>query len=327
MDSMVASMSDTPAPRHDDGWERVTPPVSAHGESPVWRGIEDRLYWVDIGLQRMWRLHVPSGRTEFWELPATPGAIAPCRRGGWLVALRDGIYHTPQWRMPLERIADAPYDQRRIRFHDGRCDPWGRFWIGSCVETRDQPDGALYCLRARDRQRPELALMQAGVHSSNGLAWAPDGKLLYWADTAGHTVYTLPMVTAGQWPPVLGMRLPLKHFPAKPVDWVFEHALGADYGGRPDGAAVDSAGHYWVAMYEGARVVCLNSRGDILVDLPLPAQCPTMVCFGGQDLRTLYVTTARQHRTAPELAHYPDSGAVFARRVAVPGLPPATYWD
>lgn len=326
-------MATTPPPDADGdaagmgGWTCLTPPVCAHGESPVWRGLEDRLYWIDAGLQRLWRLHVPSGRSEFRELPQAPGALVPCRRGGWLIALRDGIYHLSDWNLPLERIADAPYDTRRVCFNDGKCDPWGRFWVGSSVDARDRPDAALYCLRARDRQRPELALIQSGVYTFNGLAWAPDGKLLYWADSHGHAVYTLPMVSAGQWPPVLGMRLLLKRFDARPADWRFEQDLGQGYGGRPDGAAIDSAGNYWVAMFEGARVLCLSPSGQILADWPVPAQCPTMVCFGGPDLRTLFVTTARQRRSAAELAHYPHSGAVFARRVVTPGLPPATYWD
>lgn len=301
-----------------DGWRAVSAPVCARGESPVWRGLEDRLYWLDSGLNRLWRLHLPSGRSEWIELPATPGALAPCRQGGWLLALRDGLYHLPQWQMPLERLAEAPYDTRRLRFHDGKCDPWGRFWIGSGVEADERPDGGLYCLRARDRQRPELALILSGIGRASGLAWPPDGKWLYCADSGARTVYTLPMNRAGQWPPALGMRLILKRF---------ETASGHADGGRPAGAAVDSAGNYWVAMDDGGRVVCLSPTGHVLADWPLPARCPTGLCFGGRDLRTLFVTTAREHRSAAELSQYPDSGAVFARPVPLAGLPPATYWD
>ena len=94
-----------------------------------------------------------------------------------------------------------------------------------------------------------------------------------------------------------------------------------DYGGRPDGAAVDAEGCYWVAMFEGARLLRLSPSGEILREVRLPVQCPTMPCFGGADLRTLYVTTATENRPAEELAAQPWAGSVLALRVDVPGLP------
>jgi sugar lactone lactonase YvrE len=95
----------------------------------------------------------------------------------------------------------------------------------------------------------------------------------------------------------------------------------ARYGGRPDGAAVDAEGCYWVAMFEGARVLRLSPAGEVLAELKLPVRCPTMPCFGGADLRTLYITTARENRSADELAREPWAGCVLQCRVDVPGLP------
>jgi sugar lactone lactonase YvrE len=95
----------------------------------------------------------------------------------------------------------------------------------------------------------------------------------------------------------------------------------ARYGGRPDGAAMDSEGHYWVAMFEGARVLRLAPDGRVVQELALPVRCPTMPCFGGADLRTLYLTTSRQNRPADELAREPLAGCVLQCRVDVPGLP------
>jgi sugar lactone lactonase YvrE len=94
-----------------------------------------------------------------------------------------------------------------------------------------------------------------------------------------------------------------------------------DYGGRPDGAAVDVEGAYWVAMFEGARLLRLSPQGEVLQTLALPVQCPTMPCFGGDDLRTLYITTSRNGRPADELARQPWAGCVLTLRVEVPGLP------
>jgi sugar lactone lactonase YvrE len=94
---------------------------------------------------------------------------------------------------------------------------------------------------------------------------------------------------------------------------------------RPDGGAVDSDGCYWSAFYRGGRVVRFSPQGRLLEEHPLPAMCPTMCAFGGPDLRTLYVTTARQHRDADELARLPRSGGIFAMRVATPGLAEPHY--
>ena len=93
------------------------------------------------------------------------------------------------------------------------------------------------------------------------------------------------------------------------------------YGGRPDGAAVDSEGAYWVAMFEGQRLLRIAPDGQPLLEVALPVRCATMPCFGGADLKTLYLTTARENRPAAELARQPMAGCVLHMRVAVPGLP------
>ena len=308
-------------------WQRVTDTLHALGESPFWHPQEERLYWVDIALQHVWRHHVPSQHTERWELPQTPGAIAPCRSGGLLLALRDGIYRASGWGDLPQLLVRAPYDTERLRFNDGKCDPWGRFWVGTYVETRDKPDGALYCLQTMGRGQPELHEVARGVMASNGLAWSPDGHTLYWADTARHEVNTRAVLSDGHWPPELAPAMLFAHRARKPEGWTYDLHHGEGYQGRPDGAAVDQVGNYWVALYEGARLACYAPDGRLLKEIATPAQCPTMVCFGGRDLRTLYLTTARQHRSPAELARFPDSGGVFALRVETPGLPVNPYWD
>lgn len=316
-----------PTPTDPDGWTRWTEPLSAWGASPVWRGIEDRLYWADPGLKRVNRLHLPTGRVDHWDLGQPVVALVPCRQGGWLIVLPDGVHHSPQWQMPLTLLARAPFDPRLQRFAAAVCDPWGRLWLGSHCDVACPGEAALYCLRARDRQHPELAMARAGVGGTQALAFHADGRQLVRADLLGGAVEVLPLRSAGRWPVELGLPQPLWRATPRPAGWRFEDALGRDWGGRPAAVALDNAGRCWVAMHEGGRVLCLSPGGQLLAELVLPAQCPTGLCFGGRDLRTLFVTTARQHRSAAELAHYPDSGAVFARPVAVTGLPPAVYWD
>jgi sugar lactone lactonase YvrE len=113
-------------------------------------------------------------------------------------------------------------------------------------------------------------------------------------------------------------------FAAKPAGWTSEDR---SYQGRPDGAAVDREGNYWVSMFEGRRVFCFAPDGQLLRELEAPAQCPTMPCFGGDDLKTLFLTTARHGRSNAELARLPESGAVFFTRVDVAGMPVNFFRD
>jgi sugar lactone lactonase YvrE len=116
-----------------------------------------------------------------------------------------------------------------------------------------------------------------------------------------------------------------QQFPIKPAGWVWGDAAAPAYGGRPDGATVDSEGAYWSAQYEGKRLVRLSPAGEVLAVVETPVQCPTMPCFGGADLKTLFITSSRQGRSAAELALYPLSGCIFAVRVEVAGLPVNFY--
>lgn len=303
-------------------WTRITSEPDDLGESPFWHAQEQRLYWVDIPGRRVARVPVDgmqaSGPIERWILDEEPGCIAPVQGGGLLLALRSGIYQAPQWAGPLHKLAEAPYDTSKQRFNDGKCDAQGRFWVGSLYEPKDQNLGVLYMLEAPDLRRMAGGVND-GVVTANGLAWSPDGRTAYWADTAAH------QVRAFDCDPVTGQLSNARVFyqaTPKPAGWVWDSgAPEVQYGGRPDGAAVDAEGCYWSAQYEGGRLLRIAPAGQVLAEVPVPAQCPTMPCFGGPDLKTLFVTTARHGRSAQELAQYPGAGCVWAMRVEVPGLP------
>jgi sugar lactone lactonase YvrE len=143
---------------------------------------------------------------------------------------------------------------------------------------------------------------------SNGLAWSPDGRTMYHADTPALTVRAFDY-DAASGTPSRGR--------------VFIRWSGDTE--RPDGGAVDSAGNYWITHYGGGRVVQVAPDGAVVAEHRVPAMCPTMCAFGGTDLRTLFVTTARQRRDAGELAHLPQSGGIFAMRVEIPGLPETRF--
>lgn len=283
-------------------------PADGLGESPLWHPVEQVLYWVDIPGQRLCRFDPAQGVHREWPLPAEPGCCAALLGGGLLLAMRDGVWRFDPATGERSRIAPPPYDPAGQRFNDGKPDAQGRLWVGTLDDAR-APNAALYRL---DRDR-RLTRVADGITTSNGLAFSLDGRTVYWADTKAHVVMALDVEPVGG---TLSRRRVFHAFAPRadgqPLD---------SYGGRPDGAAVDSEGAYWVAMFEGQRLVRLAPDGTLLGELPLPVRCPTMPCFGGPDLRTLYITTARQNRPADELAAQPLAGRVLTLRVSVPGLP------
>ncbi len=300
-------------------WTAITTEPDGLGESPFWHSQEQRLYWVDILGRRIARAAVQGlqaqGPVEYWPLTQEPGCIVPVQGGGLVMALRDGIYLAREWGGPLMQLAAAPYDTSKQRFNDGKCDAQGRFWAGSLYEPKDQTLGALYMLDGQG-----LHAMLGGVHdglvTANGLAWSPDGSTAYWADTAAHQIRAFDFDAAsGQ---LSNCRVFYQAAP-KPAGWAWGGA--APYGGRPDGAAVDAEGCYWSAQYEGGRLLRISPKGEVLAEVPTPALCPTMPCFGGADLKTLFITTARHGRSQAELAQYPGAGCVWAMRVEMAGLP------
>ena len=278
------------------------------GESPVWHPDERALWWCDIPGRRLHRHHVASGEHRHWDFDSEVACCAPLPGGAWLLGQRSGLWRFDPASGRRERLAAPPYDPARERFNDGKADPQGRLWVGTIYEPREPALAALY--RWADGR---LQRMADGITVSNGLAFSPDGRTMYWSDTRTHTVYAFDFDgTDGS---ISGRRV-LVQFPLRDLS----RPLSA-YGGRPDGAAVDAEGCYWVAMFEGARVLRLSPAGEVLQAVALPVRCPTMPCFGGDDLRTLYVTTARHQRPAEELAAEPLAGRVLHFRVDVPGLP------
>lgn len=273
------------------------------GESPAWAAAEEALYWIDIVACELHRWHPASGIHHSWPLPSEPGCIALGADGGVLIAMRTGLAWFDPRDGALTPIAAAPYDTARLRFNDGRCDSAGRLWVGTLYEPRDQPLAPLFRV-----ERGTISDSGQRATVSNGVAFSPDGRTLYQADTSAHVIH------AYDFDPLLGI------IGARRVFRQFSNQRQAlDYGGRPDGAAVDSEGAYWCAMYEGGRLLRLSPAGELMQEIRLPVRCPTMMAFGGDDLRTLYVTTVRHNRPAAELQHYPLSGYVLTLRVDVPG--------
>jgi sugar lactone lactonase YvrE len=293
---------------HDPDVRVAVASPSLLGESPMWHPREQVLYWCDIPGKRLNRFAPSHGELVHWDFPCEPASLAPCLDGRLIIAMRDGLWRFDTASGERERLAEPPYDPTRERFNDGKCDPQGRFWVGTIYEPRDLALAALYVY-----QDGELTRMAEGITVSNGLAWSPDGRTMYWSDTKAHTIYALDVDPSSG---ALSNRRVFARFPLKQPGQDL-----ATYGGRPDGAAVDAEGCYWVAMFEGQRLLRLSPQGEVLRDVVLPVRCATMPCFGDADLRTIYVTTGRENRPAAELAEQPLAGCVLSLRTDVPGLP------
>jgi len=277
------------------------------GESPMWHPQESALYWCDIPGHRLHRYNPSSNEHLRWQFATDVACVAPVLGGGLLLAMRDGLWHFDTASGERKLLAEPPYDPATERFNDGKADPQGRFWVGT-VHDKREPKGALY--RFADGK---LDRMVGEVTTSNGLGWSPDARCMYWSDTKLHTVFAFDFESSDG---SLSRRREFASFPLKQADQDLD-----TYGGRPDGAAVDTEGCYWVALFEGQRLLRLSPTGELLREVKLPVRCATMPCFGGADLKTLYITTGREKRPADELARQPWAGCVLQMRVEVPGLP------
>lgn len=272
------------------------------GECPVWSMAGQVLWFVDIKGRALCRFDPATGTHKSFALPEEIGCIGLRAGGGFIAGLRSGLWLLDEEARLLQKLAENPEDQRTSRFNDGCVDPAGRFFAGTIDEPKAGGNAHLYRYDRRGLQE-----MVGGLLTSNGLAFSPDGHWLYHSDTPRFTTWRYPYDPASG---ALGER-----------EEFFRLMPEGDDRGRPDGAAVDSEGCYWTALFEGGRIQRYSPQGTLLGEWPLAARCPTMVAFGGADLRTLYVTTARNGRPAEELAALPLSGGLFAMRVDVPGLP------
>ncbi|MBA4252576.1 MAG: hypothetical protein C0441_01290 [Comamonadaceae bacterium] len=312
-------------------WQVVSDVLCAAGEAPFWSAREERLYWIDPPLKRAWRLHVPSGRTEHWGFASPITGLTPCRSGGFLLLLADGVYHAHSWLDIPTLLAVLPSVGAEALWRAGTCDPWGRLWL--VAQTRDATHRAahsstLYCLRARSSNPPPLEPIRHQVGDGLGLCWAPDGRSVTWCNPRRGEVVQAALSQPGRWPPELSAPMPLTRFAMPPdASSAPPSPNAAPFEGLPRSGTLDQTGHHWVTLIASGRVRRLDGNGRTVLDLHVPALYPTGVCLGGEDGCTLFVTSMRSGRGAAELERYPQSGAVFARRVDTPGQPAPLYWD
>jgi sugar lactone lactonase YvrE len=277
---------------------RVGDQTDILGESPLWNEREQALYWIDIRRPAVRRFDQANGRIDTWSLPGLVGSIAFCDDGLLLMALSEQIATFGPATGSLATIARLPAQISGHRFNDGRCDRQGRFWVGTMHNLTRAPEGVLYRLEP-GRQ---LVAVESGICIPNSLAWSPDGRTMYFADSLLYTIFAYDFdPTSGE---MGGKR-------------VFATTQAPAF---PDGSTVDAEGFLWNAEFNGWRVVRYAPDGRIDRVIEVPTHRPTCCGFGGPNLATLYITTASQQMSADEIAKQPFAGSLLAVKVGVRGL-------
>jgi sugar lactone lactonase YvrE len=285
--------------------ELILDAQNATGESPVWSAREQALYWVDIPAGKLHRWDPSDDSTQSWKAPQMLACIARYGNGDWIAGMEDGMYHLTEsddGTLTSKALASVEHSLPGMRFNDGRCDRQGRFWAGTMFMdmSAGAPVGALYRYSAGQSEALEPQLADFIV--PNGLAFSPDGTTMYLSDS----------------------------HPSVQKIWAFDYDTDSgtphnrrlfvdmnNYLGRPDGAAVDADGCYWICGNDNGLIHRFTPAGKLDRSLNVPVKKPTMCAFGGPNLDTLFVTSIRP---GGDISDQPLAGGVFALRPGVNGL-------
>ncbi|WP_282246158.1 SMP-30/gluconolactonase/LRE family protein [Stenotrophomonas sp. PS02300] len=300
---MSISTSVTPSHAAERDVRCVIPQSAFLAESPHWLGDGRSLLWVDILAPSVNVSNLATGDTRTTPLGELVGVVVPRTSGGFIAATQSGFRTLDLPGGEMQPIA-APLHMSGRRFNDGKCDAAGRLWAGTLAIDAAPERGALYRLDTHG----VLDEIESGFHICNGLGWSPDNTRFYLADSGRRTIY------------VYDYDLDTGTVTNKQV-----FARFADADGMPDGLAIDAQGHVWCAMWDGWAIKRFAPDGTLVRSIDLPVPRPTNLAFGGPQLRTLYITTARIRLSATQLAAAPLSGSLLALEVDVAGTPVGGY--
>ncbi|MHB1164081.1 MAG: SMP-30/gluconolactonase/LRE family protein [Candidatus Nanopelagicales bacterium] len=282
--------------------EVVVHPACFLGESPRWDEAGSSLVFVDIESGVLYRLD--RGALRATAIGQELGSVNPAAGGGLVLAARDGIFLSHDDGATLVPVAPVEADVPGNRMNDSRCDPAGRLWAGTLAFGGTPGAASLYRVAADGT----AVRVIDGVTIANGLDWSPDGSLMYFIDSPTGRIDVLDFESG------TGMVTGRRPFAAL-----------AREDGMPDGLVVDAEGGVWVAAFGGGQVRRYDSDGTLSEVIALPTTQVTSVCFGGEHLQDLFITTARKRLSAAQLADQPLAGALFSCRPGVRGRPEAIF--
>jgi xylono-1,5-lactonase len=268
------------------------------GEGPVWVERDSALWFTDIKRQQVHRFDPATGEGRSWDAPEQIGFIFPARGGGFIAGLQSGLHRFDPKKGRFKLLVEVEPDRPSNRLNDGVVDPKGRLWFGTMDDSEREKSGAYYCFHRGKLTRTHLT----GIAITNGPAISPDGRTFYWVDTLGCTVSACEIGENGSLgPSQLVVRI-------DPRD------------GHPDGPTIDSEGGLWIGLYSGWEARRYSPAGELLERVRFPVSNITKIAFGGSDLKTAYVTTARHLLKDDQLAQQPLAGSLFAFVADVPGV-------
>jgi len=277
------------------------------GEGPAWDSSTKELLWVDIENRTLNIFQTETGVESQFHFEHRLSAIVPIEKnpGKYILALQNGLAIFDRTTETLEYFSDCEKDLANNRFNDGKCDPAGRFWIGSMDLDAVAGKGTLYCVDN------DLTITKkiSGLSISNGMAWTKNGETIYFVDSPTQLVakFDFEIKTASISNKKIVIEIP--------------ESMGV-----PDGICIDSENMLWVASWGGACITRWNPEtGKLLQKVEVPAKNVTSLCFGGKDLDTLFITSARTGLNREELDEFPLSGSVFSYQPDVGGLIPKFY--
>ncbi|MEO6012992.1 MAG: SMP-30/gluconolactonase/LRE family protein [Devosia sp.] len=271
------------------------------GEGPFWHPLQERLFWFDILNKTLFSATAGGIMVDRFTFDATVTAAGVIDADHLAIASSAGIFKLQISTDTRELISALEPDSTAVRTNDGRVNPAGGLWIGTMGLNNPSKvaAGALYQVRAG-----QVTKLRSDVYIPNANCFSPDGRTAYFADTPTGVIQQVSIdpetgLPNGEW----------------------REFVRVDGPGQPDGAVVDSEGFIWNAQWNGSRVVRYSPSGKVDRIVKLPVSKTTCPAFGGKDLKTLYITSAREGMSPDELAAEPNAGSVFAIEVDVPGLP------
>jgi sugar lactone lactonase YvrE len=267
------------------------------GEGSIWHPTEKVLYWIDIDNGQLFTFNPKSGKENKYGLGQKVGTVVPIDTGGVMVALKDGIYSFNLKNQQLKLLVSPEKELADNRFNDGKCDPAGRFWVGS---MGPRYKASLY----RITSSGTCNKMLDSVSTSNGLVWTADKKTMYYVDTNTGAVRAFDFDNSTG--DISNPRVVIK----------FPQGIG-----YPDGMSIDSEGMLWIAHWGGYCIGRWNpASGKMIAKVDVPAPNVTSCAFGGRNLDVLYITTASTGMSDSDLRKYPDSGKLFTAKPGVKGV-------
>ena len=271
------------------------------GESPRWHSRENTLYWVDIKQGEIHTLSLENMKHEVYNIGTPVGCLSFRDSGGLVLATGRGFMYWSE-REGITQIIDPRTGSEEGRFNDGAVDPQGRFWAGTMT-----PEGSNNCLYRLDPDG-SVERMETGIAISNGIGWSPDGTTCYFTDSPKRTIYAYDFDTSEG-----------KIFDRR----VWVHT--PDDPGVPDGLVVDHEGCVWSARWDGWKVERYDPDGKLISEIRVPCQRPTSCTFGGEELGTLFITSAREGLDERALLEQPFAGDLFHTETETRGLGTAFF--